>query len=213
VALLVSITGRVLALSSPVVPAGARAVALEYRAQWIKSAKQNPDFYEMREDVPVDEVVIQDGFVHSILREADMVLFAKSPDADPLDFATEHMYEFPMLVQGAYVGSILVLPSSAAAGTDVVVNGFYFFGITFPGGALETAIERFAGFGPSSVAFSVVDFIGDSFGGSVVRLVDAGDVRFTAVNPEAVDVFSDGSGQYMPLPADRAVPLLKDRIR
>ncbi len=202
-----------LASDPSAVPSGARAVALEYRNTWLRAAKKNPTFYEIPGGVDIEKAQIQRGFVHFVLREPDLVRFSASDNRDPIEFSTELMYEFPILVEGLYLGSILILPRSAAADTSLNISGEYFLlGMTFPGGTLEKAIKRFTGFAPGSAPFSVVDFRGDSFTGTVLRFVETGGVRFAAVNGEAIDALSTEVGHGDLLPANRALPRIRERI-
>lgn len=190
------------------VPAGARELALSLKPEWIEAADRNPVFYNVEIGMDLSKVAILDGYANVMIIDADVVRFAESGDDDPVKFATRTLFEFPMLVEGVYVGSLVIRPRSAA---DANTTGDYVFsGITDPGGGLDPVVERFGGY-TRCREFSVISFIGEPFAGVFLRTATDGRVQFAPVNPEAESLFSD-SEVAAPVPADRAARHIRTRI-
>lgn len=189
------------------VPEGARSAALAYRPQWIEAAKRDPVFDNVDVGMDVDKVEVLDGFARIMIIGPDVIRFAESGKPDPSEFATRVLFSFPMTVEGAYVGSIVVRPRIA---TDPGTADFVFCGTTDSGGALDDLVNSVGGYAQART-FSVVSFIGESFSGVFLRLAVDDLVQFVPLSPDIVALFST-EGNAISLPADRAVPLIRARI-
>ncbi len=188
------------------VPEGARTAALGCRSRWIELAKGNPEFYNIEAGMDVDKMELLDGFANVMIIGRDVVRFAESGKMDPYDFATRIGYGFPMMVEGVYVGSLVVRPRIAA---DPDTTGDYVFTeIIEPKGGLDRLVERIGGYSRANT-FSVVSFYGESFGGWFIRLAADDGIRYVPTSASG-PFFVMGTAVSMP--AERAVPIIRAEI-